>query len=509
MEDGLRSLFWFYESKAWYFEGEEAFNSAAKALSNPGDVDEEKIEHLEFLISNLRVRQAWFLSRQSRYKEAQNILEARQVWFAFRQAGTEDPETALPTLVESTLAEKDPEGLWVNAGVEVNTLYGQGNYEAARHFLEWYDEHFRSWPWAKAQTNANLGRIAGALGDYEKARQLLQEALEILRPLGDQVSVMLYLHTLGGILRILGDAGEARQLFQESLDLAEAHNYPMGKVLALGDLGNLAYAEGEYKSAKDYFDSSQILSEEIGDNRGRALALTNLGRVATVLGEYDEARRLFEQGLPITAQSGNRRGTALTLNRLSGVHLQMGDLDKAETLCQESWEICQELGYRKGAILAQITHGEIALEREEFRPAGVFFQGSLENSENMGFVLGIMRSEIGLGRTAFGIGDLKQAECHLWRGLVIGGESRQQRTELSALLTLAEILIAAGEPKKGVELSSLAASHPAADHQTMEKANSELEMLKSNLTPAEFTTLVAHGWELTLDAVRETHIDPN
>ena len=75
---------------------------------------------------------SWIASRLSRYEEARSILEARGVWFAAYQNEGEDVEPVQPTFVELALAEKYPEGFWVNAGVEVNALYGLGNFEAVR-----------------------------------------------------------------------------------------------------------------------------------------------------------------------------------------------------------------------------------------------------------------------------------------------------------------------------------------------------------------------------------------
>jgi len=490
---GMRSLFWFYETKAWYSEGEEAFRAAAEAVAAVGQANSSESQRLQQIETNLRVRQAWFASRQSRYKEVLSLP-----WLTAE-------------LNADFVDQGDLEASWVAGGVLVNTLYGLGDYDTAHGFLSRYDERMerdhdygRAWPWAKGHNLANLGRLAGALGRYEEARELLQEGVDILRPVGDHVGVMLYLHTLGGIQRILGDAGHARGLFQEGFDLAETHRYPMGKILALGDLGSLAYAEGEYASAKQHFELSLALSEEIGDSRGRALALTNLGRVAIALGAYDEARDLFERGLAITERSGNRRGTALTLDRLSQVHRLLNDLDRALALCQQSWQICQELGYRKGSILALISRGEIALEQAAFREAEQDFQDSLAASEAMGFVSGIMRSHIGLGRAALEMGDLRLAEAHLRQGLTVGGESRQKRAELNALLCLAETLVASGEVEDGVQLLALAASHPAADLLTREKAAADLEVVSDSVDPARFESLVARGRNLSLNNIRET-----
>ena len=492
LEDGMRSLFWFYEAKAWYSEGEETFRAAADSIPVRLGTGKQGKEPLQTIMINLQVRQAWFASRMSRYKDTLTI------------SGMKTQQTA-----DLLLEEGDLEGHWVAAGVTVNTLYGLSEYASANRYLKGVDDRLEqdhnyshTWPWAKGQNLANLGRIAGALGDYEKARRLLREGVTILRPLGDHVGIMLYIHTLGGIVQKMGHSRQARALFQEGLQLADAHSYLMGKVLALGDLGNLAYAEGEYGLAREHFESSLALSEEIGDSRGRALALTNLGRIATALAEYDEARLLFEQGLNITERTGNRRGTALTLIRLSDVQRLMGDLEQAEALCLESWQICQKLGYRKGSVLALIAHGEIALAREAFPVARNYFQKSLVASEILGFVSGTMRSLIGLGRAALGMGELKEAEKQLRRGLAEGGESTHMREELGAALTLAETLVAAGDYKGGGVLLAFVVGHPAVNAITKNKATTELDTLADKLNQDDFEAVVARGRKLNLDDIR-------
>jgi predicted ATPase/Tfp pilus assembly protein PilF len=493
LEQSMRSLFWFYEAKAWYSEGEEAFRLAAESLSAMEQAGGEENKRLKLIKTHFLVREAWFASRLSRYSEARAIV---------------------PADAEALIGGDDLEGGWVAAGLEINTLYGMGNFEGARCHLQGYDEKYernhdygRSWPWSKAQTLTNLGRASGALGEYDEARQLLQEGLEILRPLGDHIGVMLYLHTLGGVVRILGDREDAKKLFQEGLDLAEAHSYPMGVALALSDLGDLAYEEGEYETAKLRFESSLAFSDEIGDRRGKALALTNLGRVAAALGEYEEARHLYEQGLEITSRSGNRRGTAITLNRLSEVYRLMGNLERAGELCLESQEICQELGYQKGAILALISRGDVALEQADFEAAQKDFQESLDASEKVGFLGGTVRSLTDLGRTAFKMGEYDLAERTLRKALFLASDSHLPRAALSALVALAQTLAAAGAVDQGVELLALAADHPLADRYTRDKASAELKGLRGMISPTEFFRLVALGRDQTLEAVLERQLD--
>jgi hypothetical protein len=51
----------------------------------------------------------------------------------------------------------------------------------------------------------------------------------------------------------------------------------------------------------------------------------------------------------------------------------------------------------------------------------------------------------------------------------------------------------------------LAASHPAADSLTREKAIVDLESIKDRVSPAEFERLTNDGQSLTLNDVRQMH----
>lgn len=486
---GMSSLFWYYESKALYSDGETLFRSAADACTSARLLNQPVSDPVHLTLINIQARSAWFTTRMSRFKDVLKI-------------GNIKAEEASELL----LADGDLEGHWLASGIVVNALYGMGDYEAARRYLEHHDERLdqqhqysQTWPWAKGHNLANLGRIAGALGDYNAARRLLQAGVDILRPLHDHVGVMLYIHTLGGIVQKLGDVQRARDFFQEGLGLAENHAYPMGKILALGNLGNLAYAEGDYQVAREHFQASLNLSVEIGDSRGRALALTNLGRVATGLGHYEEARTLFEQGLDITERTGNRRGAALTMNWLSTVHLLMGDLALAHELCEKSWEICKDIGYQKGSIQALLACGEVALGQDDYQEARLLFNKSLVASQRVGYVAGVLRSRVGLGRTLLQMGELEEAADELREGLASSGEGTNKRVDLVGLRTLADTMIRRGRVDEGTALLTMVSNHRATDHFTRRQALDQLDSLKDEIDHSQYDRAVASGKSLTLE----------
>src|SRR5262249_22596098 len=98
-------------------------------------------------------------------------------------------------------------------------------------------------PWcARSLTAILLGQVAavaGQCGEDDRARPLLEEALVLLRQLGDQGGVAMMLNHLGDVERRQGNADRAAALFAEALalfrELGLSHEVA-ATLLIVGDL---------------------------------------------------------------------------------------------------------------------------------------------------------------------------------------------------------------------------------------------------------------------------------
>jgi tetratricopeptide (TPR) repeat protein len=71
-----------------------------------------------------------------------------------------------------------------------------------------------------------LGMIAQDQGDYEMARRLYEQSLEIRRQLGDQAGMAFSLGQLGVLAQDQGDHATARRLYEQSLKIFERLKSP-------------------------------------------------------------------------------------------------------------------------------------------------------------------------------------------------------------------------------------------------------------------------------------------
>jgi predicted ATPase/DNA-binding SARP family transcriptional activator len=128
--------------------------------------------------------------------------------------------------------------------------------------------------WAKALHRA--GSLAHAQGDNQQAHQHYQQALTLMRELGDKQGAAALLGNLGLIARAQGDLSQARALQEEGLALKRELGDKPSMALSLNNLAITAYSQGDYKQARTLLDESLMLRRELGDRRGIAVVLSTL-----------------------------------------------------------------------------------------------------------------------------------------------------------------------------------------------------------------------------------------
>ena len=178
-------------------------------------------------------------------------------------------------------------------------------------------------PAVRARACLGAGRLAREQGDLERAEARLDEAL--------------------GLLRTLGDAA--------------------GEALALGQLGVIAYDRGDFPRSAARHEESLRLRRELGDTTGVAGTLTNLGEVARHRGDHARSVALHEESLALFRSLGDAWGTSLVLGNLGLGRHNLGDHARGAALLAESLSMKRALGDRVGTAESLDGMGMVALAR--------------------------------------------------------------------------------------------------------------------------------------------------
>lgn len=273
-----------------------------------------------------------------------------------------------------------------------------------------------------------LGCIYYYLRYSTKAKELLTESLlSLKRCCGDQHhKIAHFLVYLGNAHRSLGDYDEAKKLFEQSMQIYTKYApNDVGMARASGYLGAVYHTFGDFEEAKTYLERAQSIYKKHPQNRvGVAWSLAHLASVYGTLGEYEEAIRLFMQSMETyKAQAKNYVGAAWAEGDLGAMYVKIGNFEKARHYLEESLAICRKHFSEDHAYMAEIfAHFAVLYLKEgNYKKAKEFFQkarGPVEETYGVdhietGYILK------GLGEVETFEGDFDKSGDHLNRALLI------------------------------------------------------------------------------------------
>lgn len=136
-------------------------------------------------------------------------------------------------------------------------------------------------------------------GDYLRALDREQEALDLRRAVGDPDEIAHSEQTIGSIYARLGRHDEAVRHCQHSLDLSRETGSRALSADTLAILGFVHLSLGHYGKAVACYMEVLVIYREIGDKAGTAEALTGLGDAQHAGGDIRAARGSWRQALAI------------------------------------------------------------------------------------------------------------------------------------------------------------------------------------------------------------------
>jgi predicted ATPase/Tfp pilus assembly protein PilF len=309
----LRPLYRLLDLQSRYLDGERIFRTAAERFSK-----ESNNGTLSLLYARAIVLRASCLQNLTRYQEAE------------------------PLVLEILPILRAHDALWeqrIALACLGAVVYARGEYRQAQQYFE---EVYH----LALQTDGDaviillrLSDVAVVLGEYEKARGVMERALRHLKDSGGQQNRMRFLLTLGDINCKLGNFDEAQQNFQEALALSQTLKATSSGAVAHVSLARVAYGTANYAESAALCRQSITMFESIHNRWGKAFALLHLGRVNFVLGNLAEAASEYHTALEIADKVGSPWLTSAILRQLANVHAARDNTPEAHQNLHESLRI--------------------------------------------------------------------------------------------------------------------------------------------------------------------------
>ena len=177
----------------------------------------------------------------------------------------------------------------------------------------------------RSRAMCSAGILARGQGDYDYAERLLEECLELRRPLGNDMILSRVLKNLGNVYLDTGELERASKLYEESMEVARGLNDERGLADALNNLGVVARSQDEWATAGDRYEASLEVFTSMGDELGRARVLMNLAEVRLQAGDLSQADDQCRESLSLFYEIGSHWDIADVLEIKAAVAARGGD----------------------------------------------------------------------------------------------------------------------------------------------------------------------------------------
>ncbi|GAA6619387.1 tetratricopeptide repeat protein [Scytonema sp. NUACC26] len=198
-------------------------------------------------------------------------------------------------------------------------------------------------------------------GDYIRAQRWAEASLQAMLQTGDDIQIATAKRALGTVVTHLSEFDRAKQLLLEAIEVYEQHNHDDYALYGLGfaqnDMGDLAYEMHDYDEAARWYETAieTWQSPERQDpNRHISIGLNGLGFVALRQGQFSEAEQFFHQSMDAAGESSIRQEEkARAKLGLAEIAIEQSAIEQAVMLAREALETFKQVGMQHEIHLAQ------------------------------------------------------------------------------------------------------------------------------------------------------------
>lgn len=287
----------------------------------------------------------------------------------------------------------------------------------------------------RAMLQARLGGALNAVGEFERARELLLHAVAALAAPEHGVECAYARLLLGNGWLAQGKLAEAEAAFIQAIESPDS--YAAGAALA--NLALVDQRQGRYEQAVARYQARLRQAQFDGDIRNQAISRLNEATLHYALSRFEETEAALREAEALWAQTNDQIGRAMTLGNLGELMLERNQPDEAERYLRRALPVFREVGQRHMICSTLGSLGKLAFLRNQLSEARAYLNDSLALATAIGANDQLAMHQQTLADVLVAQGDVaagRTANIAALRAAATGGE---QRYQFECLLRLAEI----------------------------------------------------------------------
>lgn len=348
---------------------------------------EKMIRALEVMIritENLNLweeAQGYLKGLQNLYQSSQNeygklVFLLNQGVIAYHEGNYEEARTAWQEVVDA-----DPDFLYPEiTGLAINHLshvaLSRGEAKIANDLLNKVLKvaQERNLSWVEFVARLSLSQVlTDYFFEYEKSLENLARAQELINKMDLTYQRLWVLNNFSVIYTQMGEYGKAKEILEEALSYQQEAGIPddLGIIF---NLGTLSWHLGREEEAEKYFNRALVLARSQGERKTEALCLSNLGMVYKARQDFSSSITFYQQALSIFEELGLEIETTGLLNNLANLNLALGEVKKADEALNLALSTYEKHEFSSGITQVLINQGYVAPQKGEGAQASSYFE---------------------------------------------------------------------------------------------------------------------------------------
>lgn len=312
---------------------------------------------------------------------------------------------------------------------------------------------------------ARLGQRAVLAGDSERARQLLQQQVDLGPEPADTEDEVRSAMLLGDILRRDGDGQSALALFERAGNSARRLGFHQGVAEAITRQIEMTRSELDPETLATMQEEALDAAINANDLAIQSRVVVNYADTLVKLGRLDDAVNALEDGLSLARQIGDLSLENQCLTLLSDVERELGHLQDVADRERDLVTVEERLGNQPAAAQDALHHGSTLLSLGRHDQARETFDRAVELARESGDESLEQRAYGGLGVAYSQLNQPVEALNHLMLALDLARANNAAAHEAQWLGSIGEALWKFDQPEDAVQAinQAIAAARRAGD----------------------------------------------
>jgi len=170
---------------------------------------------------------------------------------------------------------------------------------------------------ARAKALSEAARVVCLQNEQTRAEELAEESIALWRQLDDPGGLATALLHRGWVAHVQGDYEQAKFVYEQGLQLLspQSNTWLRGQLLLY--LGAVAGFTADFERMRSFYARSKELFEQIGDKSAIADVLKDLGGMSVLEGKYTEAVACLLKSIKLCYELGHKQYVATGMGMLS------------------------------------------------------------------------------------------------------------------------------------------------------------------------------------------------